>query len=115
MPTRRVPRALLESAAAAGAWPEGLEAPPFLLRPPDSQGGHGLARIGTAAELATLRGAVEGFDLALEIRTRDSMPANWAMTQNNRAAALQSLSERLGGDEGLQALRGAVELIAGEV
>lgn len=51
-PTRRVPRALLESAAAAGAWPEGLEAPPFLLRPPDSQGGHGLARIGTAAELA---------------------------------------------------------------
>lgn len=49
-PTRRVPRVLLE-AAAVGAWPQGLEAPPFLLRPPDSQGGHGLTRIDTGEAL----------------------------------------------------------------
>ena len=49
-PTRRVPRVLL-GAAAVGAWPQGLEAPPFLLRPPDSQGGHGLTRIDTGEAL----------------------------------------------------------------
>jgi tetratricopeptide (TPR) repeat protein len=58
--------------------------------------------------LQTLRDAVAAYDATLTVRTRDAMPADWAMTQNNRAVALQTLGDRQGGEAGLQALRAAV-------
>jgi len=40
-----------------------------------------------------LRAAVEGYDAALAMLTREARPAQWAMTQHNRAYALQSLGD----------------------
>ena len=38
--------------------------------------------------------AVAAFRAALEVRTREAMPADWATTQNNLGTALQLLGER---------------------
>ncbi|MEO8812605.1 MAG: hypothetical protein ABI376_06815, partial [Caulobacteraceae bacterium] len=45
---------------------------------------------------------------ALEVRTRETMPADWAMTQNNLGNALSTLGERAGGAAGIEALDQAV-------
>lgn len=46
--------------------------------------------------------AVKAFDSALELNTRDAMPANWALTQMNRAITLRNLGERASGEEALK-------------
>ena len=52
---------------------------------------------------ARLEEAVAAFRAALEEETRDRMPLNWAMTQNNLGNALRALGERQIGTERLKA------------
>ena len=52
---------------------------------------------------------MEAYRQALTVRTRDDLPQDWAMTQNNLGLALWALGERLGGPEGLRRLSEAVE------
>ena len=42
----------------------------------------------------TLEQAVAAYHSALSVRERDSLPADWAMTQNDLGAALKVLGER---------------------
>ncbi len=53
-------------------------------------------------------GAVRLAGQNLTVYTRDDMPAQWAMTQNNLGNALRTLGERAGGQDGLKALNEAV-------
>jgi hypothetical protein len=53
--------------------------------------------------------AVEAFQQALTVRTRDTLPQDWAMTQYNLGIALKILGERQGGAEGARWLAEAVE------
>ncbi|WP_244293077.1 tetratricopeptide repeat protein [Stappia sp. TSB10P1A] len=56
-----------------------------------------LAVLGTReAGTSRLEQAVEAFRLALEERTRERVPLDWAMTQNNLGNALQELGTREG-------------------
>ena len=66
-------------------------------------------RSGGEAGLKALNDAVEAFRAALEIRTRKTMPADWAATQNNLGVALEALGEQSGGEAGLKALNDAAE------
>ena len=52
---------------------------------------------------------MEAYRQALTVRTRDDLPQDWAMTQNNLGIALRALGERQGGPEGLRRLNEAVE------
>ena len=51
---------------------------------------------------ARLEQAVPAYTAALAERTRDRVPLDWAMTQNNLGAALQSLGERESGTARLE-------------
>jgi tetratricopeptide (TPR) repeat protein len=53
--------------------------------------------------------AVQAYRQALTVFTRDALLQDWAMSQNNLGAALQSLGEREGGAEGTRRLAEAVE------
>jgi hypothetical protein len=50
-------------------------------------------REGGEAGKARLEEAVSAFRAALEVRTRDAMPSDWAGTQNNLDKALKVLGE----------------------
>ena len=62
---------------------------------------------------ARLEEAVAAFRAALEERTRERVPLDWAMTQNNLGAALRTLGERESGtarlEEAVAAYRAALE------
>jgi hypothetical protein len=66
-----------------------------------------------------LEESVAAFRAALEIRTCEAMPTDWAMTQNNLGAVLCSLAERESGtvrlEEAVAACRAALEVYAREV
>ena len=51
--------------------------------------------------LQRLSEAVEAYRQALIVRTRDDLPQDWAVTQNNLGNALQFLGEHQGGPEGI--------------
>ena len=59
--------------------------------------------------LRRLNEAVEAYRQALTVYTRDDLPQDWALTQNNLGTALWDLGERLGGPEGQGRLNEAVE------
>ena len=65
-------------------------------------------RAGGEDGLAFLQEAVSAYDLCLEVRTRETMPADWATVQMNRANALLSLGQRAGGEDGLKFMQEAV-------
>ena len=46
---------------------------------------------------------MEAYRQALTVRTRDDLPQDWAMTQNNLGIALWALGERQGGAGGAAA------------
>ena len=53
--------------------------------------------------------AVAAFRAALEVRTREELAQQWAMTQNNLGDALREQGTCLGGGEGVRLLSEAVE------
>jgi len=55
-----------------------------------------------------LNDAVSTYDAALDVFARESVPSQWAATQNNKANALQVLGERAGGAQGLAFLEASV-------
>ena len=61
-----------------------------------------------------LKQALEAYRAALEIRTRERTPLDWAWIQNNRGVALRSLADREGDTErlkqALEAYRAALEI-----
>ena len=63
---------------------------------------------------ARLEGAVTTYRAALEVRTRDKLPLDWATTQNNLGNALKTLGERESGtarlEEAVTAYRAALEV-----
>ncbi len=59
--------------------------------------------------LKLLQDAVQAYQGALEIHTKDDIPANWAMTQNNLGNALQEQGIRSSGEKGLKLLQDAVK------
>ena len=63
---------------------------------------------------ARLEQAVEAYRAALEVRTREHVPFDWAATQNNLGVALKTLGERESGTERLEqaveACRAALEV-----
>ena len=65
-----------------------------------------------------LEQAVQAYRAALEVRTRERVPLDWAMTQNNLGAALRTLGELESGTERLeqavQAHRAALEVFTVE-
>lgn len=65
-------------------------------------------RTGGEAGLVLLDDAVSAYRAALAIYTETTMPAKWAMAQNNLAIALQTQGERTGGEAGLALLQAAV-------
>ena len=62
--------------------------------------------------------AVEAYQAAIEVLTRERVPLDWAMTQNNLGNALQALGERESGTERLEqaveAYRAAIEVATRE-
>jgi tetratricopeptide (TPR) repeat protein len=61
-----------------------------------------------AAGVQALNDAVSAFRSALEVRTREQLPQDWAATQNNLGIALRDLAGRSEGAAGVQALNDAV-------
>jgi CHAT domain-containing protein len=59
-------------------------------------------------KIAAFRVALQGFDAALQVFTRTSVPDRWAGTQSNRALALMEVADLLEGEERLEAIRIAV-------
>ncbi len=55
-----------------------------------------------------LDASVAAYRAALEVRTRDELPVDWATTQNNLGNALKTQGERLGGQAGIELLADAV-------
>ncbi len=55
---------------------------------------------------AAPQGAVQAFRLALEVRTRQSAPADWAMTQNNLGVARETQGDKGGGRAAYEAAIG---------
>ena len=74
----------------------------------------GSASARTAPE--RLEEAVAAYRAALEVRTRERVPLDWAMTQNNLGTALQTLGAREDGtqrlEEAVGAYRAALEVFA---
>jgi tetratricopeptide (TPR) repeat protein len=65
--------------------------------------GNALARLGERESgTARLEEAVAAYRAALEERTRDRVPLQWAMTQMNLGVALQTLGERESGTARLE-------------
>jgi tetratricopeptide (TPR) repeat protein len=67
-----------------------------------------------SGESELLKQAVEAYRAALEVRTRERVPLDWAQTQNNLGLALFTLGEREDGnarlEEAVAALRAALEV-----
>ncbi len=67
-----------------------------------------------AGENEPLEAAVDEYRAALEVRTRERVPLDWAMTQNNLGTALSTLGAREAGtqrlDEAVAAYRAALEV-----
>ena len=61
-----------------------------------------LDHIGRVRGSARLEQAVAAYQAALEEQTRERVPLDWAMTQNNLGTALRILGEREGSSEKLQ-------------
>jgi tetratricopeptide (TPR) repeat protein len=55
-----------------------------------------------------LTAAVQAFNQALEVYTRETLPQDWAATQNNLGNALQAQGSRTDGEHGTQLLAEAV-------
>ena len=55
--------------------------------------------------------SVAAFRAALEVFTREQLPQQWAMTQNNLGAVLRDLGERASEEQRAQYLRQSVEAI----
>lgn len=53
--------------------------------------------------------ALRAYEDALTVYSRDTMPTEWAMTQQNKAIALEAMGTRAGGEEGLTYLRQAID------
>jgi len=67
-------------------------------------------REGGEAGKARLEEAVTAHRAALEVRTRDATPSDWAKTQNHLASTLRVLGEREGGEAGKAHLEEAVSV-----
>ena len=52
--------------------------------------------------------SVAAYRAALEVRTREQLPQDWAMTQNNLGIVLMHLGERVSGEQGAQYLEQSV-------
>src|SRR5262249_11588728 len=67
-----------------------------------------------ANDTTRLKEAIAAFRQALKERTRERVPLDWAMTQNNFVIALSRLGKRESGtawlEEAVEALRGAIEV-----
>ena len=73
----------------------------------DRSFGHAAAVLGEqSGEKDWLEQAVSAYRTALEVRTRERVPLDWAMTQNNLGNALRALGER---EEGTERLAEAVD------
>ena len=66
-------------------------------------------RLEGEAIVRALTDAVEAYDQALEVYTREALPQDWAAALNNKGSALSTLGERLEGEAGAKALADAVE------
>lgn len=70
-----------------------------------------------SGEADWLEEAVTAYRAALEVRTRERVPLDWAMTNNNLGAALQTLGEREEGtarlEEAVSAFRAALPVLEG--
>jgi tetratricopeptide (TPR) repeat protein len=62
-----------------------------------------------AAGLATMQDAVDAFTRALETRTKDAMPVDWATTQNNLGNTLMNIGIRKSGEEAVDFLERSVQ------
>ena len=60
-----------------------------------------------AGDNGALAGATQAYRAALEERTRDRVPLDWAMTQDNLGNALETLGERESGTARLEEAVGA--------
>jgi hypothetical protein len=67
------------------------------------------ARIDGLEGLKKLEEAVKAFTSALTIYTEQSLPFEWAVTQNNLAGALLELGRRIDGVDGQKKLEDAVQ------
>ena len=94
---------LAEAVAAYASLPPGPR-PRIIWGCPGDQG------IRTGGERGTqlLAEAVAAYRQALEVRTRETLPQQWAMTQNNLGATLGDQGIRTGGERGTQLLAEAV-------
>ena len=85
-------------------------------RPHRNNLGIALTRLGGSGEsgAARLEEAVSAYRAALEERTRERVPLDWATTQNNLGAALEVLGERESGtarlEEAVAMYRAALEV-----
>lgn len=70
-------------------------------------------RTGSEAGRRLLAEAVAAYRSALEVRTRELLPQDWAMTQNNLGNAIQEQGTRTGGEEGRRLLAEAVDAYHG--
>ena len=93
-----------EAGQAAGATPSDAEG--YLLQ------GNALylrsEQVEGEAIVQALTDAIEAYDHALEVYTREALPQDWAMTLNNKGNSLQTLGQRLEGEAGAQALTSAI-------
>ena len=72
--------------------------------------GNALSRLGERESgTARLEEAVAAYRAALEERTRERVPLDWAATQNNLGNALSTLGERTGDDAKLKEARDAID------
>ncbi len=55
-----------------------------------------------------LKASVTAYENALVVRTREQLPQDWAMTQNNLGTVLSDLGTRTGGEEGAKLLQASV-------
>ena len=65
-------------------------------------------RLGRRRKICTQ--AVTAFKDALEVRTKEELPQQWATTQNNLGNALRDQGTRTGGEEGATLLAQAVRV-----
>ena len=111
-PEAQVPEPVRETAALAGEASQAAGATPT-----DAEGylllGNALyfrsEQVEGVAIAQALISAIEAYDQALEVYTREALPQDWAATLNNKGNALQTLGARLEGYAGAQALADAIE------
>ncbi|MEL8055295.1 MAG: hypothetical protein AAGK66_04015, partial [Pseudomonadota bacterium] len=71
--------------------------------------------LGERGEEGALQDAVGAYRAALEVRTRDAAPMDWALTQENLALRFEAMADqgdnpRVRLEAGLEAVRGALEV-----